>query len=180
MRTYFYTGKSLPVRFTLPFCRGRGMPRPYRVAILYVAIAARPPSSVTCGDSFPQGGSLSGAEKNYRRSRKTGAGGRGVKKMCLDDFLDPPVRDPHIRGSKGRAAPGRGSAASKQRQFSLVLSFAAKRENIIRANVNPAWIGHARGCAASCGAFLFWRGTSAGRRGKRRRSAGSCGTRRPH
>ena len=51
--------------------------------------------------------------------------------MCLDDFLAPPVRDPHIWGSKGRVAPGRGSAASKQRQFSLVLSFAAKRENIL-------------------------------------------------
>ncbi len=45
-----------------------------------------PPHQSPAVTASPRGGSLSGAEENYRRSRKMGAGGRGVKKCVLTIF----------------------------------------------------------------------------------------------
>ena len=45
-----------------------------------------PPHQSPAVTASPRGGSLSGAVGSYRRSRKTGAGGRGVKKCVLTIF----------------------------------------------------------------------------------------------
>ena len=76
---------------TLPLGRGRGMPRPYRVVIFQFAVTAQrqggvktPPYNPTIREK--QTVKRRSFRKFYRRSRKTGAGGRGVKKCVLTIF----------------------------------------------------------------------------------------------
>ena len=77
--------------FIITYGRGRGVPRPYRVVFSDYCNNRKTPGTVKTVPYKPpikenQTGKNRNFRKYYRRSRKTGAGGRGVKKCVLTIF----------------------------------------------------------------------------------------------
>ena len=126
---------SQPILFIIIYGRGRGMPRPYRAVVFYCPVGRGDPprrgvlqspqispSSVTCGDSFPQGG---GAIMRFTRWVVTNVKRRGQDPSLRITGCQAVIGKAPISGRFVGDAYMRPVAFTRQVSFSVWLQRAA-------------------------------------------------------